>query len=473
MAQAKRRDLDWFTVKYKDIYAVIGTIILIIAMAGGGFWYWRAYGNPESKAVRAMAKAKALIDNLDKPDAPPDQKAQIQSARSTYSVADAEMKQKNYNKAFSIARDLIASLDELKTKIELTTQPAVLQDPTGQVEVKKLGQHLFSSGSENQALQSGDIVKTGKDGYCKIKYHNGTINLVNPDTLMVIQISMTPQGGSRVAANVEQGKVEMKTSEDQKANEESIIATPQAKVTGAAATRVEVSQNQVTGQSKAVVMEGQTVIESPQGQKQTVAAGNAVVASSGGLGITQSMVAPPSALAPKDGEVIRAADPTRQQVYLEWEGSGQVRVQLSGKPLFSQLLGKEQLVSGGRLLVDGLPAGIYYWRMRAAGPEDKTYWSKIYKFRMMQKFNAPKIKRELKLEVETTPIGDGVILQGSVDPGISVSANDLEIPVNADGSFSKIVLFGDPGVHQIMVRAFDDQGNEKIYIIKKPMSPLQ
>jgi Glucodextranase, domain B len=65
--------------------------------------------------------------------------------------------------------------------------------------------------------------------------------------------------------------------------------------------------------------------------------------------------------------------------------------------------------------------------------------------------------------VDATPIGDGVILQGLTDPGVSVSVNDLEIPVNTDGSFSKIILFGEPGGHSIVVRAFDNEGNEQVW----------
>ena len=65
--------------------------------------------------------------------------------------------------------------------------------------------------------------------------------------------------------------------------------------------------------------------------------------------------------------------------------------------------------------------------------------------------------------MDATPIGDGLILQGSTDPGVSVSVNDIEIPVSADGTFSKIILFADVGTQTVHVRAFDDEGNEKIW----------
>jgi len=152
-------------------------------------------------------------------------------------------------------------------------------------------------------------------------------------------------------------------------------------------------------------------------------------------------------------------------ISFEWKTPkpGSVIFQLSAKPLFSSLLAPEQTLGTGKFTVDGLPAGTYYWRLRSQGDPDKAYWSPIYRFRVMQVFQRPKIKRELKLEVDATPIGDGVILQGKADPGIAVSVNDLEIPVNADGSFSKIVIFSDVGTQSVQVRAFDDEGNEKIW----------
>jgi hypothetical protein len=465
MAQ-KRRELDWFTIKYKDIYTVIIAIVLIVMAGTGGFIYWRWAGNPEGKAERTLVKARKLIEEVDKPDIRPEARNTVTQARSTYALAEGEFKQRRFKQAFEMATDLVDTLSDLKKRSTDITKFALLQELEGQVEVKKSGQHLFSSGKENLPLESGDIVKTGKDGSCRIKYHTGLINVVNPDTLMVIQISMNPTGGSRIQTTVNEGTVEMQTPGNLKENEQSVLAGKNTKVTTPADSRTAITQDKASGKTRTALMEGSGTVEGPRGQTQILTQGTAVEASESEIGDVQTLSGPPSPTSPKDGEILRSLDPSRTPVTLEWAGGAAgTMVQVSGKALFTKLLG-EQTVKGNKLSLEGLPAGTYYWRLKAPGEAAKTFWCKTQKFRVMKILPPPQIRRELKLKVESTPIGDGVILQGSTDPGVSVSINNLEIPVNADGSFNKIVLFGEVGSPQIMVRAFDDQGNEKIIPLK-------
>lgn len=461
----KQSNLDWYTVKYKDIYSVIAAIVLIIVVGGGGFLYWRWAGNPEGKAERAISKARKLLDSFDRPDLRQEQQSTVTQARATFAQAEGEFNQKRFPQAFQLASDVVETLTALKERDALLQKFALLQEIEGQVEVKKSGQHLFSSGKDNMPLESGDIVKTGKDGTCRIKYHTGLINVVNPDTLMVIQISVTPTG-SKIEATVNEGSVDAETPETQKDNEESVLAGKNTKVTIAADSRAAITQDKDTGSTRTQVMEGTGVVEGPLGQRQVLTGGTAVVATDMGLGSLESLNVPPTPVSPRDGEILRLQDGPQQAVNLEWTGAKiATRVQISGKALFSKVLA-EQVVRSDSLRLEGLPAGTFYWRIRAEGDPAKAYWSKTFKFRIQQVYKVPQIKRDLKLEVETTAIGDGVILQGSVDPGVSISVNDLEIPVNADGSFNKIVLFGDVGSQTITLRAFDDQGNEKVKPIR-------
>ena len=190
-----------------------------------------------------------------------------------------------------------------------------------------------------------------------------------------------------------------------------------------------------------------------------------VVSSATGIAAPSPLVAPPVVEFPHDQQILRVDDPVRHPVTFEWQttGTAGVRFQLSARPLFSSLITPEQTLTANRLTVDGLPAGTYYWRLRSEGDPKRSFWSPIYRFRLLQIYQRPKIQRDLRLTVDATPIGDGLILQGSTDPGVSVSVNDIEIPVSADGTFSKIILFADVGTQTVHVRAFDDEGNEKIW----------
>ncbi len=193
--------------------------------------------------------------------------------------------------------------------------------------------------------------------------------------------------------------------------------------------------------------------------------GVSVITSSQGFMGANNLMAPPAITSPRDQQVLRVDNPAKTPISFEWSGgaSPSVIFQLSAKPLFSTLLTGEQRVMGNRMNVDGLPAGTYYWRLRSQGPEDKTYWSPTNRFRILQVYQKARVVRNLKLDVQATPIGDGVIIQGKTDPGVSVSVNDIEIPVSADGSFSKIELFSDKGTQPVQVRAFDEEGNEAIW----------
>ncbi len=466
MAKGRVRDLDWITVRYKDIFALIGVLVAVVAIGGGAFIYWRWHGNPQIQAERALTRAERMIETMDTPNLTAEVRATINQARNMLNQGRAEYQARHYPKALSIAKDVLATLKNIQIASPSAQKYAVLVDTEGSVEVKRTGQHLFSGAKEQMILEDGDIVRTGQNSYAKIKYHNGQVQIVNPDSLVVIQVMFTTSdGANRIEVALKQGFVETQTPKDMTPKDESIIATESTKVRPAPASRVGVAQT-ASGQVVTSVYSGSTEIEAA-GQKETVEAGvsgASIITTSSGFSPRETLIAPPSAEYPKDQQVLRVDDPVRQTINFEWTGgTSKAEFQISAKPLFSKLLAPDQLVTGGKITVDGLPAGTYYWRVRSEGPQKKTYWSPIYRFRLLQIYQRPKIKRDIKLTVDVTPIGDGVIIQGSTDPGVSVSVNDIEIPVNTDGTFSKIFLFSDVGTQTVQVRAFDDEGNEKIW----------
>ncbi len=418
-------------------------------------------GNPQTKADRAIAKADRLLNELDTVDAPTEQRQALQQGKATLSQANAEYKLGNYEQALTIALDLSDTLDVLKIQRGVVLQNATLQEVEGAVEVKHKGQHLFGPGRKNLGLSTGDIVKTGKDGFARIRYHTGITTTIQPDTLMVIQIGKNPQGGDRIHNLVQEGTVQVEIPETMGPNDESIISTDSAEIKAPADSRVEVAQSKTTGATSVSAYKGLIEVESVTGEKKFLEQNKSITTTPQGLGAVRSLLGPPAIISPRDGEILRVEDPTLQPFALTWADSrSAVRFQISGKPLFSALLTPERTVSGNSVQLQGLPQGMYYWRLRAVGDDDRTHWSKIHRFRIMQEYKRPQIERDLSLTVNHTLIGDGIILQGKTDAGVHVSVNNLEIPVNADGSFSKIYLFRASGTQMVVVRAFDEEGNE-------------
>ncbi|MGC8762653.1 MAG: hypothetical protein ACP5VN_03310 [Acidobacteriota bacterium] len=460
-------DLDWITIKYKDIYALVGILLALVVVLGGGFLYIRWKGNPQIQAERALSRAQRLIDSLDGASSDPALMPTLNQAKTMLAQGRSEYAEGRYPKARQIALDIIETLKDLQASSPSGQKYATLVETEGNVEVKRTGQHLFSSAKERMILEDGDIVRTGQNSFAKIKYHNGQFQVVAPDSLVVIQsLSSTPDGASRVEVALKQGFVETQTPETMTPKDQSIITTDTAKVRPAPASRVGIAQSP-TGETTASIFAGAGEIESG-GRTQRVEAGTSGVvvrASAGTVSAPEPLVAPPVADFPKDQQILRVEDPVHTPLTFQWKGGsgGPVRFQLSARPLFSSLVAPDQVLKENRLTVEGLPPGTYYWRLKSESGAEKSFWSPIYRFRLLQIYQRPRIQRDLKLIVEATPIGDGVILQGSTDPGVSVSVNDLEIPVNADGSFSKIYLFSDVGTQSVVVRAFDEEGNEKFW----------
>ena len=464
---AKRgRELDWITIKYKDIYSIILVLAALGLIGGGVFFYWRWHGNPKIQAERALTKAQRLQDTMDTPDVSDEMRATLRQTLTMLQQARNEFAAGRFPKALSMANDVLETLKNAQASSSTSQKYATLVTTEGQVEVKRTGQHLFTNASEQMILEDGDIVRTGKNSSAQIKYHNGQIQIISSDSLVVIQaLSTSPAGGSRIEVALKQGFVETQTPETMTAKDESIIATDTTKVRPAAASRIGVGQA-ANGDVTTSIFTGAGEIEAA-GQKETLQAGAtgvSVVTTSTGIGQTQALVPPPVAETPKDQQIFRLEDPVHQPMVFKWKGGGAVtRFELSAKPLFSSLLTDQTVRGDDNVRVEGMPAGTYYWRLRAEGDAKKTFWSPIYRFRILQIYQRPKIKRDLKLSVDATPIGDGVILQGTTDPGVSISVNDIEVPVNADGTFSKIVIFSDYGTQSVQVRAFDDEGNETIW----------
>jgi len=462
-----KRELDWFTVRYKDIFLVVFGLLATALIVGGAFFYWRYQGNPQVRAERAITRAQKSLDSLDTPEATADAKSSIGQARTMLAEARTEYSQAHFAKALTIAGDALETLKSARSASPHSQKFAVLVSTEGSVEVKRIGQHLFSTAKDNMILEDGDIVKTGQSSFAGIKYHNNQFQSISPDSLVVIQaLSDNAAGGSRIEVALKQGKLETQTPDTMTAKDESVIVTETTRIRPARASRVGVAQES-SGQVVTAVLSGTSEVEAA-GKRESVAAGStgvSIITSATQFAAPEPLISPPAAEFPKDLQIIRVEDPARHPLSFEWKGGATkaARFQLSSKPLFSTLLTPEREVSGPNITVDGLPAGTYYWRIRSASSDSKAFWSPIYRFRILQVFQRPRIQRELKLTVDPTPIGDGVIIQGGTDPGVSVSVNDLEIPVNADGTFSKIVLFSDVGTQSVQVRAFDDEGNEKIW----------
>jgi hypothetical protein len=140
-----------------------------------------------------------------------------------------------------------------------------------------------------------------------------------------------------------------------------------------------------------------------------------------------------------------------------------VRVQVADNPLFARGVILDQSVSGASAKVGPLKAGAYYWRLRASSAEGRSFWSSPAKFRVLGLPGERKTPEGWRLEVEATPVGDSLLVKGSIQPRVLVTVNDVEVAVGEEGTFvgSFPLPQRGPEGRCVTVCAFDEKGNEK------------
>lgn len=455
--------VEWITVRYRDVYIVMGIIGLMILFAIGGLVWYKYAGNPKAKAEMKIRKAETKYQEIEKSGG--SSSSNLRLARENINKAKTAFEKGNFGQALTLASEAI----EILKNIGLDSENfATIVEIEGTVEIKKANAHIFKQAKKGEFLSEGDIVKTGSGSSGKIKYPTGEYVSLTPDSYLIIQNLRKEKGGTIVKTRLEQGALEQQTPPVMNPNDESIVETANARFKPKASTRLLLERKEGRG-TTAKVLEGEVKAETDRESRDLNASVNALaftVEENGKTSISE-LISPPKPIYPREFQIIQLEDPPSSIITFEWENpkNQPVRFQISAKPLFNEhtnIIDKGGLLSNN-MKIKGLLPSTYYWRVRTDGDEEKCYWSSSRPFKIVQKVKTPKIERDLKLEVSYTPLGDGVIIRGKTNPGVHVSVNDIEISVGVDGSFNKIVIFSDLGTQLVVVRAFDDQGNEKVW----------
>jgi hypothetical protein len=462
---SRKQPIDWVTFRYKDIILIIAIVIGLIALAIGGIYFWRVSGSPKYKAEMKIKSAEKKLAEVEL-NAPPNAKTNLEQVRQKIETAKESFSKEHFKEASEHAGQAIEILKDIG--MNTGQKFAVIIDTEGTVEVKKANQHIFSPARENMLLGEGDMLKTASKSSARVKYFTGEYHIVNQDTFAIIQnLGTKPGGGNIVKTKIESGAVEKQTPADMSPQDESILETENAKFRSGPSSRIAVQKSE-TGGTQAQAMSGVTQVQTGSETKELNAQTSAIeiaISQQGGVQMGE-LVSPPAPVQPRNEQILQLEDTVNTPILFEWTNppGKSVQLQVATKPLFQKniMLDKKGILQN-KFMIRGFAPSTYYWRVRIEGDESKCYWSSAQRFRIIQKLKAPKLERNLKLEVAATPLGDGAIIRGSTNPGVHVSVNDIEISPNADGTFSKIVLFTDIGSQIIIVRAFDDQGNEKLW----------
>ena len=174
--------LDWFNVTYRSIYSIIGMLVLL-AGAGAGYWYYHFIHAPRNNALAAIERAEKRFDEA----AALEGDDQIDEIVSGASVALREGRDSFRSMRFDEARVAAINSENLSLKAlrlageqDASTRLVRFYRIEGDVRVKRSGEFSWEQARKKMVLGVGDQVKTSSSGSTQLIYFDGPSRRSSP-----------------------------------------------------------------------------------------------------------------------------------------------------------------------------------------------------------------------------------------------------------------------------------------------------
>lgn len=318
----------------------------------------------------------------------------------------------------------------------------------GRVEVRKVGSAQWMAADQSQALDKGDVIRTGPDGLARISFANGTTYVVKSDTLITVESNTVGQSQeqTRVAVHIRSGAVDLSTtSSGAEVSFEDATARVRQNSRAAVRTDPEGGQHEITLQAGGASVErgGQSV---QLGQYDRVS-----FPTDGEITISR-VLKPPDLVSPINQEPVSAEEPEYYPVEFRWrpvEGAVGYHLRVSKSSMFNAVVAEKRVTSPGAV-VTGLRPGDYFWAVTAQDPQRGTSdASEVRKFTMFKKASAAKMLLELD---KPRLHGNVVEITGRTEPGATLLIHGQTVPrIGADGKFQFFTPPLPKGSHTIKV----------------------
>jgi hypothetical protein len=460
-------ELDWVVVSIEGLrrWGRYALFVLLATAIGGGIFYY--FHEPESlRAERLLQRASTLQDEVRRAGVSEGRDEEFEQASRLLEEARKDFERNDFVPC-------IARADEARQRFELLAglltrelagagQIVSLQ---GKVEVQRANETRWDTAKEKQQLYNGDFIKTAPDGSADLLFSDGTVYRVGPDSMLEVHRGARggkePTGGE---VKVRVGQVNVYTTTNP-----SLVLTD--------AVRAEVDRDsragvEVLDDSSTTVASyaGRARVSDASGDNIELGAQQAVrTGSNGKLGQRRAVPDIPQLEEPRANELVNM-DVT-DRVELKWRpvpGGTAYHLQVGRSRLFSSPLEVDAAGRrGASAALKILRTGTYFWRVAAIGSDRvRSEWSPARAFKA---FSGPRVQEladtaPAKLEVQhATQMGHFFLVQGTTEPGATVTINGETVVVAGDGSFKKAVVFTREGWNTIVVRATDPSGNSSEY----------
>jgi hypothetical protein len=323
----------------------------------------------------------------------------------------------------------------------------------GRVQVKKVSSVQWADADYRTALDKGDLVQTGADGYARVAFADGTNYTVKPGTLITVEEnSMASSKATSVAVRINTGAVDLSTPNWASPGSKAAVSVEDAKAELRPNSRAAVKSDQDTKESEIVVSNGSAQvqrgrdrIELTQYQKADIPPGGPITKS--------DVLAPPELLEPINLTPIIVENPRIAAVHFAWKpvpDAASYSLRISTTSMFTKIVREAPKVTGTSADLSGLDAGDYFWNVTATSTrKSSSDVSETYKFTLVAQGKT----QDMLLEIQSTQlVGHAVEITGRTEPGAALIINGQPVSnIARDGTFRHFTEPLLPGEHTIVV----------------------
>ncbi len=331
----------------------------------------------------------------------------------------------------------------------------------GNVQVKRSGTLEWIPASRAMVLRQNDLVRTASAGAAEIRFADGTLFNVRPDSLITVEEStQNPiSRQQRVALSIQSGEANFQTAA-RTIPGSTTISTPTVRTTAERETagNIQVAGNGATGLR---IFRGAGEARTASGQRIALASNEGLrVDAAGAAGPKTVLPSVPQLTAPSNQTEIAFPDLAQGITLLLWNrvpGAAAYRVLVDYSPSFARPLYDRQGQHATQMELRGLDAGSYYWKVAAVDTSGaEGGFSEMWRFTLTR---APRSASPPPLAVETLELKGNVLhVRGRTDPGASLSLNGEHLEVQPDGSFNEFLTFDPAGGTSVVLRSSGAQG---------------
>jgi hypothetical protein len=323
----------------------------------------------------------------------------------------------------------------------------------GRVQVKKVSSVQWVDADYRTALDKGDLIQTGADGYARVTFADGTNYTVKPGTLITVEEnSMANNKPTSSAVRINTGAVDLSTPNWTAPGSKAVVSIEDAKAELRPNSRAAVKSDKDTKESEITVSSGSAEVQRGQDQIE-VSQFQKVNIPSGGPISKSDVLAPPELLQPINLTPIIAENPRTTAIHFEWkpvQDAASYSVRVSTTNMFTKIVKEAPKVTGTSVDMSGLEPGDYFWNVSATSAKKlSSDVSETYKFTLVAQGKT----QDMLLEIQNTQlVGHAVEITGRTEPGAALIINGQPVPnIGKDGMFRHFTEPLLPGEHTIVV----------------------